>query len=241
MREFFVAQRRGRRRSEQGGARWPLAPRPIVLVVSVLVIKALYTMSEVTDCSRSSGPATSSAHQQAGPAGHARPRPLSRQPLPLPARVGLQTCSGWRASTSQAPLSRRSLHGLQRKLLCGSLFHQCSRWPSPQHSLQPLPCAGDGLVAPAAPARPASALTRGSRSRRQLEDESHEPGRPRASWRRASGPRPQLRRGIVFPPHPFIGPVGEIIKDTKLNLGSQSIFEDKGACTAPCRRRWSSR
>ena len=38
--------------------------------------------------------------------------------------------------------------------------------------------------------------------------------------------------GIVFPPYPFIGPVGEIIKDTKLNLGSQSIFfEDKGAYT----------
>ena len=41
----------------------------------------------------------------------------------------------------------------------------------------------------------------------------------------------------MFPPYPFIGPVGEIIKDTKLNLGSQSIFfEDKGAYTGAVQR-----
>jgi len=37
---------------------------------------------------------------------------------------------------------------------------------------------------------------------------------------------------IIFPPYPFLGPVGEIIGSSKLHLGSQSIFfEDKGAYT----------
>jgi len=37
---------------------------------------------------------------------------------------------------------------------------------------------------------------------------------------------------IVFPPFPFLGPVGDILKGSKVQLGAQSIFfEDKGAFT----------
>jgi len=37
---------------------------------------------------------------------------------------------------------------------------------------------------------------------------------------------------IIFPPYPFLGPIGEIVKGTPIKLGAQSIFfEDKGAYT----------
>jgi len=39
-------------------------------------------------------------------------------------------------------------------------------------------------------------------------------------------------QAIVFPPYPFLGPVAEIVKDSPIALGCQSIFfEDKGAYT----------
>ena len=91
-----------------------------------------------------------------------------------------------------------------------------------------------GLVAPAAPARPASALmarqpiTGGNWKMNPTSlDDARELAKSVAAAAGSSA-----AEGIVFPPYPFIGPVGEIIKDTKLNLGSQSIFfEDKGAYT----------
>lgn len=37
---------------------------------------------------------------------------------------------------------------------------------------------------------------------------------------------------VVFPPFPYLGPVGEVLKDSPLHLGAQTIyFEDKGAYT----------
>lgn len=37
---------------------------------------------------------------------------------------------------------------------------------------------------------------------------------------------------IIFPPYPYLGPIGEIVKGTPIKLGAQSVFfEDKGAYT----------
>ena len=90
------------------------------------------------------------------------------------------------------------------------------------------------LVAPAAPVRHATALaarqpiTGGNWKMNPTSlDDARELAKSVAAAAGSSA-----AEGIVFPPYPFIGPVGEIIKDTKLNLGSQSIFfEDKGAYT----------
>ena len=90
------------------------------------------------------------------------------------------------------------------------------------------------LVAPAAPVRPSTALaarqpiTGGNWKMNPTSlDDARELAKSVAAAAGSSA-----AEGIVFPPYPFIGPVGEIIKDTKLNLGSQSIFfEDKGAYT----------
>ena len=90
------------------------------------------------------------------------------------------------------------------------------------------------LVAPAAPVRPSTALAARqpiTGGNWKMNPTSLEAARELAkSVAAAAGS--SAAEGIVFPPYPFIGPVGEIIKDTKLNLGSQSIFfEDKGAYT----------
>ena len=90
------------------------------------------------------------------------------------------------------------------------------------------------LVAPAAPVRPSTALAARqpiTGGNWKMNPTSLEDARELAkSVAAAAGS--SAAEGIVFPPYPFIGPVGEIIKDTKLNLGSQSIFfEDKGAYT----------
>ena len=90
------------------------------------------------------------------------------------------------------------------------------------------------LVAPAAPVRHATALAARqpiTGGNWKMNPTSLEDARELAkSVAAAAGS--SAAEGIVFPPYPFIGPVGEIIKDTKLNLGSQSIFfEDKGAYT----------
>ena len=94
--------------------------------------------------------------------------------------------------------------------------------------------ATHALVAPAAPARHTTALAARqpiTGGNWKMNPTSLEDARELAkSVAAAAGS--SAAEGIVFPPYPFIGPVGEIIKDTKLNLGSQSIFfEDKGAYT----------
>ena len=94
--------------------------------------------------------------------------------------------------------------------------------------------ATHALVAPAAPTRPSTALAARqpiTGGNWKMNPTSLEDARELAkSVAAAAGS--SAAEGIVFPPYPFIGPVGEIIKDTKLNLGSQSIFfEDKGAYT----------
>ena len=51
---------------------------------------------------------------------------------------------------------------------------------------------------------------------RQLEDESHELEDARELAKSvAAAAGSSAAEGIVFPPYPFIGPVGEIIKDTQ--------------------------
>ena len=100
------------------------------------------------------------------------------------------------------------------------------------------------LVAPAAPARPSTALAARqpiTGGNWKMNPTSLEDARELAkSVAAAAGS--SAAEGIVFPPYPFIGPVGEIIKDTKLNLGSQSIFfEDKGAYTGAVSASMASR
>ena len=121
------------------------------------------------------------------------------------------------------------------RIYISSIFHQCSAIMKSAALIASLALApATSLVAPAAPVRPASALmarqpiTGGNWKMNPTSlDDARELAKSVAAAAGSSA-----AEGIVFPPYPFIGPVGEIIKDTKLNLGSQSIFfEDKGAYT----------
>ena len=91
-----------------------------------------------------------------------------------------------------------------------------------------------GLVAPAAPVRPATALAARqpiTGGNWKMNPTSLEDAKALAESIVAASAG-ATAQGIVFPPYPFIGIVGEIIKDSKLELGSQSIFfEDRGAYT----------